>query len=272
MTAEAVESGKLDIASVISGTFQVIGRNIVAFGILGLVLSGLPTGVISFLQLTMLRGQTAAMASGDFNFSPAYFQTIGLGGLAALITTAILQGALIYATVQDLNGQKPSIGDALATGLRSFLPLIAVTILFIIALAFGLILLIVPGIMIGVAWCVAVPALVAERTGVFGAFSRSAELTRNNRWRIFALFIVVWVILFVISMVFGLVTAGSMAASVATGADPVAIALSPVNIVVSVIQQTISAVIGAAFTAVLYVELRKAREGTGAQWLSEIFR
>lgn len=271
MTAEAVESGKLDIGRVISGTLQVIGRNLVSFSVLGLLLSGLPTAVISIIQLTAFRGQTEAMAAGSFNMSPAYFTSMGMGVLAALITTAILQGALIYGTVQDLNGQRPSIGAALATGLRSFLPLLILTVLLVLAIACGMVALLVPGIMMACAWCVAVPALVAERTGVFGAFGRSADLTRNNRWRIFGLFVLVWVILLVIGLVFGALTGITAVAGAASGADPVAVALNPVNIVISVIQQTISAVIGAAFAAVLYVELRKARDGAGPQWLAEIF-
>jgi len=267
MTAEAVETGKLDIGRVISGTFQVIGRNFVTFTVLGFLLAGLPTGILSYFQAMMLSGQTEAMAAGTFNFSPAYFTSIGYGVLVALITTAILQGALIYATVQDLNGQKPQIGEALATGLRNFLPLLIVSILFGLAVLGGFILLIVPGIMIACAWCVAVPSLVADRTGIFGAFSRSAELTRGNRWRIFGLFAVIWVLLLVLGLVIGSVTAAAMIG----GGDPVAVALSPLNIAMSVIQQTISAVIGAAVFAVLYVELRRTREGAGPQWLAEIF-
>ena len=271
MTAEAVESGKLDIGRVISGTFQAIGRNFVTFAVLGLLLSGLPTGILSLVQGMWLSGQTEAMAAGTFSFSPTYFTTIGYGALVALITTAILQGALIFATVQDLNGQKPQIGEALATGLRNFLPLLIVSILFGLAVVFGMILLIVPGIMIACAWCVAVPSLVADRTGIFESFSRSAELTRGNRWRVFGLFVLLWVILLVLGMVFGAVTAAMIFSTPGALENPMAAATNPINIVVSVVQQTITAVIGATLIAVLYVELRRVREGAGPQWLAEIF-
>ena len=271
MTAEGVGTGKLDIGRVVSATFQAIGRNIVTFAILGLVLAGLPTGILSYAQAMMLSGQTEAMAGGTFNFSPAYLTTLGYGLLVALITTSILQGALIYATVQDLNGQKPSVAEALATGLRNFLPLLIVSILFGLAVLCGFVLLIVPGIMIACAWCVAVPALIADRAGIFGAFGRAAELTRGNRWRIFGLFVLLWVILLVIGMVFSAITAAVLFSSPGALENPMAAALNPINIVVTVIQQTITAVIGATLIAVLYVELRRAREGAGPQWLAEIF-
>jgi len=271
MTAEAIESRKLDIAGVLGATFQVIGRNIVTFSILGLVLSGLPAGVLAWFQAMWLSSQTEGLASGNLALTPGYFTNLGYGVLVSLITTAILQGALIFATVQDMNGQKPQVGEALATGLRNFLPLIIVSILFGVAVVVGMIFLIVPGIMIACAWCVAVPALVAERTGIFGSFGRAAELTRGNRWRIFGLFFLIWVILVVLGMVIGSITAATMFATPGALENPMAMALNPLNIVLQVIQQTITAVISASLVAVLYVELRKVRDGAGPQWLAEIF-
>jgi len=259
----AAGSGKLDIGQVIQGTFQVIGRNIATFGLLSLILSGIPTAIIAYFQASSL-----SAATGGLNLGAGYFQALAFSGLAALITSAILQGALVYGTVQDLNGKRPSIADCLATGLRAFLPLIGLTILLIVAIMFGMVLLIVPGIMMACAWCVAVPALVADRTGVFGAFSRSAELTRGNRWRIFALFVVVWVIAIVIGAVIGAV---SMALTFGGGLDPVALARSPVQIVGNLISNTLSSLISSTGVAVLYVELRRAREGAAPQWLAEIF-
>lgn len=258
----AAQPGKLDIGQVIQATFQVIGRNIATFGLLSLILSGIPTAIIAYLQASSLS------TSGGLNFNAGYFQAIAFSGLAALITSAILQGALVYGTVQDLNGRKPTMADCLTTGLRAFLPLIGLTILLILVIGFGMVLLIVPGIMMACAWCVAVPALVADRTGVFGAFSRSAELTRGNRWRIFALFVVVWVIAIVIGAVIGAV---SMALSFGGALDPVALARSPVRILGNLVSNTLSSLISSTGVAVLYVELRKAREGAAPQWLAEIF-
>jgi len=264
MTDAAIQgAAKLDIGQVIEGTFKVLGRNIVTFGVLALILSGIPTAIVAYLQATNIE------SAANFELRPGYFQAIGFSGLAALITSAILQGALVYGTVQDLNGQRPSIADCLTTGLRAFLPLIGLTILLFIAVLFGFIFLIVPGIMMACAWCLAVPSLVADRTGVFGAFSRSAELTRGSRWRIFALFVVVWVIAMVIGAVIGGVTLAVTFGS--GGLDPVALARSPVQILGNLLSNALSSLITSTGVAVLYVELRKAREGAAPQWLAEIF-
>jgi len=272
MTVDAIEPDRFDIARVIQQTFGVLGRNIATFSILGVVLCGIPTAIVAFVAGGMAKGMLQGAASHTFTFSPAMSAIGGMSGLATLITTAILQGALIHATVQDLNGQPQSVGDSLATGLRNFLPLICVTILFAIAFVVGLVLLVVPGVMLACAWCVAVPSLLADRTGIFGAFSRSAELTRGNRWQIFGLLVIVLVVEWVLSVIFNLVTGAS---AIGMSGDPLAAAeraLSPLVLILGVIRQTVGAVIGATAAAVIYVELRRAREGEPTGWLAEIFR
>lgn len=262
-TATALEPGKIDIARVIQQTFAVLGRNFVTYIVLALLLSGIPTAIISYLQA----GNIAAVQSGNFSLGPAYFTTVAVGALAGIVTSAILQGALIYGTVQDMNGARAGVGDSLATGLRAFLPLILVSLLFAIAVVFGFMFLVVPGLMIICAWCVAVPALVADRTSISGAFRRSADLTRGNRWRIFGLLVLVWIIALVIGAVVGLVTMGATFAS----GDPVALLRSPVQIVGNLVVNTLTAVVSSTGVAVLYVELRRARDGFGAHTLADIF-
>ncbi|PZQ65887.1 MAG: hypothetical protein DI570_00265 [Phenylobacterium zucineum] len=225
---------------------------------------------MTYLQGQWFAGQAAEITAGGFPLNANYLGGAGLGLLVAMVSTAVLQGALIYATVQDMNGQRATIADALATGLRNFLPLIGLSILAILGLAFGMLLLIVPFFILACMWCVAGPALIVDRTGVMGAFGRSNQLTKGNRWRIFGLFVVIWLLLSVVSTVLGLATAASLYSAGAL-ANPAAAVLSPVNIVVNIVQQTITGVIFTALFSVLYVELRRAKEGLGAEGLAEIF-
>ena len=76
-------------------------------------------------------------------------------------------------------------------------PVTAVLIIFEMTHQFAL----VPGLMMAVAWIVAAPALVVERTGVFGAFSRSAQLTRGRRWVLFALGVIFFIAVFIVQQV-----------------------------------------------------------------------
>ena len=263
MTTEVAQSGKIDIGRIIGETFGVLGRNIATFMVLGFLLSGVPLAILNMVQASSLS------PGGGFNADTVTW--MGIGVLAAVITTAVLQGTLIYATVQDLSGEKASIGDSLATGLRAFLPVLVVSFLFVLAMGFGLVLLVVPGIMIGLAWCVCVPALVAERTGIFGSFGRSSDLTRGNRWRIFGLAVIAWIILLLLGTVLGLISGINM---LAQAGNPDALreaALSPLSITVNVIANTVSGVLTSTGIAVLYVELRRVREGMAPQGLAEIF-
>ena len=56
--------------------------------------------------------------------------------------------------------------------------------------------LLVPGILLAIQWSLAVPAKVLESKSVGEAMSRSSELTKGNRGRIF----VIWVLFFVLSI------------------------------------------------------------------------
>lgn len=252
-TDDFVERDRIDIGQVLQNTFGVLSRNALVFFLLALLLAGVPSALL-----------------GAFN-SPAnaldvgrIWPRFGTLGLLGIVTNAILQGAIIHGTVQDLNGRPVVFAESLANGLRSFLPLIGLSILMGLAIVFGLFFLFVPGVMMWLAWCVALPALVAERRGVFDSFSRSADLTRNNRWRILGLFVVYIVGLIVVSAVIGIVV-GIFSVVGAIGG------FNPIGFVVNGVVNAAMSAIGATLIAVLYVELRRAREGSATGWLAEIF-
>jgi hypothetical protein len=76
----------------------------------------------------------------------------------------------------------------------------------------------------------------------------------------------------VIALVIGAVVGAiAVALSFGGGLDPLALARSPAQVVGNVVSNTLSALIGSTGVAVLYVELRRLREGAGPQWLAEIF-
>jgi uncharacterized membrane protein len=186
--------------------------------------------------------------------------------MISTVAGLVLQGALIYGTINDLNGRRFSVTDGLTIGLHNFLPLLAVGFLYVLAVALGCLLLVVPGIMVAVAWSVAVPVLIAERAGVFETFGRSAELTRGNRWRIFALMLLYVAVFIVVSVVVEVIGGiASFTASAILGETTVQ------HVVVNAISNVVSALIGATGAAVLYVELRRVREGVGHEELASIF-
>lgn len=255
MTTMTATGETLDIGRVIQQLFAVLRRNLVTFGVLALILTGLPAAVLSLLHTEV---KDTGSATG--------WAWIVSTGLISAVAGLVLQGALIYATIRDLNGRPIRVADGLAIGMHNLLPLLGVSVVYCIAVALGCILLVVPGVMIGVAWAVAVPVLIAERLRVFDTFGRSAELTRGNRWRIFGLFLLYIAFLLVVEIVTSVATG---VASVAAFAVPGVLTVQ--EALVNVVSHVISALIGATGGAVLYVELRRIREGVGHEELATIF-
>jgi len=255
MTTATMTADKLEIGRVIQQTFEVLGRNFVTFLVLAVILTGIPTVIVGLIQMQANETDSATIW--------AWFVTTGLiSGVAGLV----LQGALTYGAIHYLNDRRVNVTESITIGLRSFLPLFAVGLLYGLAVALGSLLLLVPGIMIAVAWCVAVPVLIAERKPVMDTFGRSAELTRGNRWRIFGLFLIYILAYLVISAIIGALAG----AWLLVGGDS-DLATGPGQIAVNFVTNVVSSLIGATGGAVLYTELRRVREGATPNALAAIF-
>ena len=154
-------------------------------------------------------------------------------------------------------------------GLRVVLPLFVLGILFTLGLLLGFVLLIIPAIYLYLMWAVAAPALVEERTGIFGAFNRSSYLTKGARWKILGLGLVMaliyWIFAAVIATTLVLIYGvQDMAASMQHG-------LPLAWLLVSGILATILTAILTTIQTSLYVELRNWKDGPASEKLADIF-
>lgn len=194
---------------------------------------------------------------------------LGIAALAVWLATIVLAviqaGAVTYGTVRHLGGERARLGEMLRVGFRRGLPVVAVGLLLWIGIALGTLLLVVPGILLMVATCVAIPAAVVERTGTLGAIRRSFALTRGYRWALFATGLAVLVVVWL------------LAAVVQVGATVAAAALfSPQQ---AVIGAMVASQLGNAFFSALplvgfsvaYHELRVAKEGLDTAALARVF-
>jgi hypothetical protein len=206
-------------------------------------------------------------------FGPAQVGLGIAGFLIGIVGNAALQGAVIHASVSDLSGRRAEFGECLQTGLRYFLPLFCIGLIVGICCFFGYLVFIVPGVLLGLAWCVAAPVEVVERIGIFAALARSAELTRNHRGAIFALVIIFFVGLFIIQMVVtsisqvGLGFSGVAMLSAAPGFRNYMAVTSGLGVVMQVATSSVAA----AGLASIYFELRYAKDGIGAEQLAAVF-
>ena len=266
MTDTTVGSRRFEMGRVISGTFEVIGRNFVPFTLMALLLGGLPNLLAGLFQMRFINEATT--------FQPRWIGGSIVGGLIMLAAAYVLQAAIVHATVADLNGRRVALGDSLRVGLRNCLPLIGLAILTAFGVAIGLVLLIIPGLMLMVAWAVAVPAKVVEKIGVFDAFTRSRDLTRGRRWPIFGLFVLYAIAAWILN---ALILAAFAPFALAKGLptpetmESFASSISVIQLVADPLIATVSTLVSTAGLATLYYELRGSREGVGPEALASVF-
>ncbi|MER8524346.1 hypothetical protein NKI48_34400 [Mesorhizobium sp. M0644] len=249
---------KFEIGRVFNNSFAVIGRNIGLCLGLALLFSGLPAIILRLWSQpqidAVLQGDPGAAADPSMMFRNSWFTIIA--GLLSFVFALLLQSALVRATIEDLNGKRPTFGDCIQIAIRNLLPTLGIGLLVGLGAGLASIALLVPGIILWLGWCVAVPVLIQERLGVFGSMSRSRVLTKGNRWPLFGLFLILMVIAMVIQWVIlaVIVMFGGIIADVAA----------------ALVSTVLSMVLSVA-TAVSYVELRQVKEGTSVEELSQIF-
>jgi uncharacterized membrane protein len=262
MTAVSFDrSASFRIGRVFGDTFGVLGRN---FGLcvgLAVVFSGIPS---FFYQLWTQRkvesAFTAVEGGAPAEFDPSsIFAGVGVF-LVYMVLASLLQAALVRATIEDLNGQQPTFGDSISRAISVLLPIIGLSILVYLGVMIGFILLIIPGIYLVLRWSVAVPVLVQERRGIMDSMSRSAILTKGNRWRILGLMVIFYIALIVLQMVVALVVG---IAAMLTGGLIGAALFAMVS--------ALSTILISIALAVTYVELRYVKEGADVKELAEIF-
>lgn len=264
MASLAAPALRFDLGRVVERTFASLGRNFAVFSMLALLLAGVPALLTG--SLITLAENGGRQLTGDASHLTTFGVTVsGITGLVGAIAAFVLQAAIVYGTIADLNGRRAAFGECLSSGLRNWFSLFLLAIVVTVAEVFGYILLIVPGLIMTVAWIVAAPAQVVERTGVFGAISRSAELTRGRRWPLLGLLVIYLVASGVVrGLVQGVLTAGAIGLSA-----PASHAAT--NILVGPLLNVVTGLVGAAGVASIYYELRSTREGVGPEALAAVF-
>lgn len=265
MAGVAGPSTRFELGRVIERTFASIARNFAVFALLALLLAGVPAALTGGLLALAATGATpTSVTAGDSGLIAVGASAFGITYFVGAIAAFVLRGAIVYGAVADLNGRRASFGECLSTGLRHVGWLFLLAIVVTVAEVFGFILLIVPGLMLATAWIVAVPAQVVERTGVFGAIQRSADLTRGHRWPIFGLMVIFVLGSALVQGVAAAATAPLAAASATTGAIVSQVVIQP-------LATTVTALVAAVGVASIYFELRSAREGIGPEALAAVF-
>jgi hypothetical protein len=150
------------------------------------------TAAVVFIVLD-LASAIAERASGTSVASDLLWSLIAI--VLSFIGAFWLQGALIEA-VQDVRDGRTDLSIAeLYERTAPRLPaLIAAGIVAGIAIAIGLVLLIVPGLFLLTRWALIPAVIVIEKRSASDSFSRSWELTRGHGWTIFGSLLVAYIL------------------------------------------------------------------------------
>jgi hypothetical protein len=255
----AIRDGVFSITGSLKRAFSIFFANFISFNVLGLitmvpgiVVVGLLFGAIFASLFLAAPGAGAAPDFGVIHAGTFFLVWVFMMTLQYFLAAVIVYGALRY-----LQGSKAGIGACLGQGLRRLPAIFGIAVLTTILVFVGMILLIVPGIIVGLMICLAIPALMVEDTGVTGSLKRSRELTKGYRWHLFGLFLLAFVISTAVAIIVPM---------------PVNLVLPEVvGIVVSGLLQLLTTVFFAVLLAVAYHDLRVAKEGVSTSQLAAVF-
>ena len=241
----------LEIGEAIGQIFRITFANFLPFMLLG--------GVCLSPYLGLTLWQSAFVVDPEAPVLPNPLEAVGvtlLGWFLYFLLLFVVNGAISYGVFQHLCGKKAALGDCVAVGFRRLFPVLGVAIVSGFVVFLGYIALIVPGIILYVMFYVAVPVAVVENAGVGTALRRSQELTANLRWRVFA-------VIFVLGAINGVITL-PLTFSFAFAPLHVAAVLQWIGVV-------FGAVIQAVGMAVVYYQLRSAKELFNVDEIASVF-
>ncbi len=194
--------------------------------------------------------------------------TLFVGILVALALTwvgsLVATGATFKALAGSFVGEQPEWRSSLGFAARRIHSLVWVSLLGGFLTIVGFILLIIPGIYLGIAFTVAVPALLSENLRGSKALARSRRLVKGRWWPTLGLVILG-------SLLAGVVNSALVGLAVgvaAEGANASTVLGFTVSTTASILAKAITTPFTAAYVTVLYFDLRVRREAFDLQLLA----
>lgn len=228
-----MEQRKLDVGATLSQIFSTYGAQA---GVL------LPLAFGLFLIVAIV---DSLLSGGSLILIPLSFAV-------SIIAGTLYQGMVVNLVGDVQDGRRDStVGDLVSDTAPVVLPLIGAGLLAGLAIGFGFLLLIVPGLILLTIWAVIAPVIVVEHSGVMDAFGRSREMVRDNGWQVFGVIFVVFVIATVASLVLAAIGAGVSDSFVGRA-------------LFSLIASTLTAPITALAAATIYFRLLEIKGGPAA--------
>ena len=206
-----------------------------------------PITLLQYLLGNQVRSQSQVTNNGVVVSTPSW--AVGISGLVAalagLLMYLVLTGAITRAVAAEVAGEDPGLEQSYRFGFHRLGSVLLVSVLVGLATLAGLILLVIPGIYIGVRLAVSIEALVVEGRRGAQAMGRSWELVGGHWWHAFGTLLVAALLT---GLVNTLITSPFGATSWVAQA------------VVAAVATTITLPYGALVGVLLYLDLRARKE------------
>jgi hypothetical protein len=173
----------LTVGEILDTSFTLYRRHFAALATVALVCTGLPLVLRLFLE-----------AGGGFmsNLSLAF-----LYGLSLVVLNLIATGATVFIVSESYLGRPITAREALRRATPYIGRILVCSMIMGFTIMLGFFLLVVPGVILATGLALAIPSVVLEPRSASAALSRSWELTRGSRWRIFALAFTLLILLYI---------------------------------------------------------------------------
>jgi hypothetical protein len=180
----------MGIGEILSTAFQLYRRHwrtLLAIAAVVVV----PLTLLQYLFGDLVRTQGETTRNGVVETARWSVGIAGLlAALAGILMYLVLTGAITRAVAAEVAGEDPSVEQSYRFGFHRLGSVLLVSVLVGLATVGGLILLVIPGIYIGVRLCVSIEALVVEGRRGTQAMGRSWELVGGHWWHAFGTLLV----------------------------------------------------------------------------------
>jgi len=286
----------LGVGDVLDRTFTVYRSKPLVFIGLSAIWYLLLVLVFVVLAVVIFAGALAAFSRQATTPSPEQIAGAAVGIIGFVIVAVIVaillfaaqSAALVHAAARRYLGKDVAIGEAFKAGLAAsprlfiagvlvFLAILGVWAVLVIAAALanqGILwaLVVLAGIVatafLGCSWLVAPVVVVVEKMGPIAALGRAWRLSAGNRWRIFGIQVLLFILNLVLSLLIGGIFGGIAATSTQSGPAGqlgLSVVQSLVNLASTIIWAPVEWI---AFT-VLYYDLRVRKEAFDLQLAAE---
>ncbi len=258
------------VGHVLSRGFRILFRNFITFAVVALLV---------LMPYVLVMSTISDLFTAKFS-STSVIILVSVIVLLPILLAYLATAAVAHGAFEALRGRRPGIGGCLLRGFSLSVPVFGVAIATVLALALSLVpsvlaviflkdglafvmfvvLLFPLFVVITVLW-VAVPVIVIERRGMLRGLARSIALTKGNRWRVFGIIMILWLINWVTNLVGGLLL---LPFTLSGGGDTA-------GLIVTGLLVSIYLALNGVMSTVGYHDLRVAKEGFAIDDIAAVF-